>query len=121
MFGETTTLEYDTVTQLGIYGEFRILVHMSLKDMREHISTQADDQGNLWCHLEGCRGTYMYTPYRVNIWGLRKPVANQEETVTQLGIYGEFRILVHTSLKDMREPNNVLIFCNMRLITNKYI
>ena len=96
MFGETTRLEYDTVTQLGIYGEFRILVHMSLKDMREHISTHADHQGNLWCHLEGCRGTYMYTPYRVNIWGLRKPVANQEETVTQLGIYGEFRILVQT-------------------------
>ena len=38
----------------------------------------------------------MYTPYRVNIWGLRKPVANREETVTQLGIYGEFRILVQT-------------------------
>ena len=42
-------------------------------EMKEHVAKHADQKGNLWCHLEGC------TPFRVNIWGLRKTAANREE------------------------------------------
>ena len=45
--------------------------------MKNHLETNADPNGNLWCHMEGCKGTY--TPYRVNIWGLRKPETNMKE------------------------------------------
>ena len=30
---------------------------MTMNDMKQHVATHADDQGNLWCNLEGCRGT----------------------------------------------------------------
>ena len=46
--------------------------------MKNHLSTNADPSGNLWCHLEGCGGTHT-TPYRVNIWGLRKTESNKAE------------------------------------------
>ena len=36
-------------------------LQMSLKDMKEHIATNVDDNGNLWCHLEGCKATYTPT------------------------------------------------------------
>ena len=52
-------------------------LQMTMGEMKAHIATNADDQGNLWCHLEGCRGTY--TPYRVNVYGLRKTATNREE------------------------------------------
>ena len=52
-------------------------LQMSLKDMKANIATNADSNGNLWCHLEGCKDTY--TPYRVNIWGLRTPTKNRED------------------------------------------
>ena len=55
----------------------RHLKQMTMGEMKEHVSKNADQQGNLWCHLEGCRGTC--TPYQVNIWGLRKTAANREE------------------------------------------
>ena len=48
-----------------------------LYEMKNHLETNADPNGNLWCHMEGCKGTY--TPYRVNIWGLRKPETNKKE------------------------------------------
>ena len=50
---------------------------MSLKDMKQHIVDNADHNGNLWCHLEGCKGTY--TPYRINLWGLKTPTKNRED------------------------------------------
>ena len=46
-------------------------------EMKHHLETNADPNGNLWCHLEGCRGTH--TPYRVNIWGLRKTATKKKE------------------------------------------
>ena len=46
---------------------------MTMGEMKEHVAKRADQKGNLWCHLEGC------TPFRVNIWGLRKTAANREE------------------------------------------
>ena len=52
-------------------------LQMSMYEMKHHLATNADQDGNLWCHLEGCKGTY--TPYRVNIWGLRKPETNKKE------------------------------------------
>ena len=45
--------------------------------MKEHVLSHANDDGNLWCHLEGCQGTY--TPYRINLWGLRTPDQNKED------------------------------------------
>ena len=45
---------------------------------KQHVATHANNQGNLWCNLEGCRGTY--TPYRINTWGLRKTAAKREES-----------------------------------------
>ena len=50
---------------------------MTLRDMKDYVATSADDNGNLWCHLEGCKDTY--TPYRVNVWGLRTPDQNRED------------------------------------------
>ena len=38
---------------------------MTMGELKAHVATNADDQGNLWCHLKGCHGTY--TPYRVNM------------------------------------------------------
>ena len=35
---------------------------MSLKDMKQHIADDADDNGNLWYHLEGCKATYTPLP-----------------------------------------------------------
>ena len=32
--------------------------------MKYHLETNVDPSGNLWCHMEGCRGTH--TPYRIN-------------------------------------------------------
>ena len=43
-------------------------LQMTMKDMKHYVAANADDNGNLWCHLEGCKATY--TPYRVNVWGL---------------------------------------------------
>ena len=50
---------------------------MTLKDMKNHLTKNADPHGNLWCHCEGCVGTY--TPYRVNTWGLRNTETNKED------------------------------------------
>ena len=50
---------------------------MSMKDMQDYLRVNADDNGNLWCHCEGCAGTY--TPYRINIWGLRNTETNKED------------------------------------------
>ena len=50
---------------------------MTLKDMKEHLRKNADPHGNLWCHCEGCVGTYML--YRVNTWGLRSTETNKED------------------------------------------
>ena len=52
-------------------------LQMTMGEMKKHVLKHADDQGNLWCHLEGCCATY--TPYRVNVWGLKKTDANREE------------------------------------------
>ena len=52
-------------------------LQMTLGQMKAHLRENADENGNLWCHQEGCRGTY--TPYRVNTWGLRKTGTNKEE------------------------------------------
>ena len=54
-----------------------------MKDMKHHVAANADDNGNLWCHLEGCKATY--TPYRVNVWGLRTPAKNQEDGRQMIG------------------------------------
>ena len=48
-----------------------------MKDMENYLRKNADQDGNLWCHCEGCAGTY--TPYRVNTWGLRNTEANKED------------------------------------------
>ena len=48
-----------------------------MKDMKEHLRANADCNGNLWCHCKGCAGTY--TPYRINIWGLRNTDSNKED------------------------------------------
>ena len=45
--------------------------------MKQHIADNADNNSNLWCHLEGCKDTY--TPYRVNVWGLKTPGRSQED------------------------------------------
>ena len=45
----------------------------------EEAEKDANTEGNLWCHMEGCRGTGTYTSYRINIWGLRKPDINRQE------------------------------------------
>ena len=52
-------------------------LQMTMYEMKHHLATNADQDGNLWCHMEGCKCTY--TPYRVNIWGLRKPELNRQE------------------------------------------
>ena len=52
-------------------------LQISMYEMKNHLSTNADPSGNLWCHLEGCGGTH--TPYRVNIWGLQKTATNRAE------------------------------------------
>ena len=31
---------------------------LQMYEMKQHIATKANEEGNLWCHLEGCRGTY---------------------------------------------------------------
>ena len=56
---------------------------MTLKDMKDHVAANADDNGNLWCHLEGCKATY--TPYRVNVWGIRTPAKNKEDGRQMIG------------------------------------
>ena len=48
-----------------------------MKDMQDYLRKNADHNGNLWCHCEGCTGTY--APYRINIWGLRNTEANKGE------------------------------------------
>ena len=50
---------------------------LQMYEMKQHIATKANEEGNLRCHLEGCRGTY--SPYRINICGLRKPEINKKE------------------------------------------
>ena len=47
-----------------------------MSDMKEHLRSNADPHGNLWCHCQGCIGTY--TPYRINTWGLRNTETNRE-------------------------------------------
>ena len=49
----------------------------TLQDMKDHVTANMDDNGNLWCHLEGCKDTY--TLYRVNVRGLRTPNQNRED------------------------------------------
>ena len=48
-----------------------------MKDMKQHLARNADPHGSLWCHCEGCVGTY--TPYRINTWGLRNTESNKED------------------------------------------
>ena len=38
---------------------------MTMKDMKDRVVSNANDNDNLWCHLEGRKGTYI--PYRVNV------------------------------------------------------
>ena len=68
------------ITYISTVGFF---LQMTLKDMKDHVAANADDNGNLWCHLEGCKATY--TPYRVNVWGLRTPAKNQEDGRQMIG------------------------------------
>ena len=42
----------------------RAQIRSHLRDTNNH-----DPDGNAWCHLDGCGGTY--TAYRLNIWGLQ--------------------------------------------------
>ena len=48
----------------------RAEIRAHLRDTNNH-----DPDGNAWCHLDGCRGTY--TAYRINIWGLQATTANR--------------------------------------------
>ena len=48
-----------------------------MKDMQEYLRENADHNGDLWCHCEGCAGTY--TPYCINTWGLRNTAANKKD------------------------------------------
>ena len=50
---------------------------MTLKEMETYLVEHCNEEGDLWCQLAGCTGTH--TPYRVNIWGLRKTAENREE------------------------------------------
>ena len=40
-------------------------LQMTMGELKAHVATNANREGNLWCHLKGCHGTY--TPYRVNM------------------------------------------------------
>ena len=62
------------ITYISTVGFF---LQMALREMKDYVATNADDSGNLWCHLEGCKNTY--SPYRVNVWGLRTPNQNRED------------------------------------------
>ena len=55
---------------------------MTPKKMQQHLLEHTNEEGNLWCQLEGCAGTYK--PYRVNIWRLRKTEQNREESQLML-------------------------------------
>ena len=50
---------------------------MTLKEMENYQLEHSNEDGDLWCQLEGCTGTH--PPYHVNIWGLRKTAENREE------------------------------------------
>lgn len=54
-----------------------LILQMSVKDIQTYKREKADPNGNLWCHCQGCAGTY--TPYRVNTYGLRNTESNKEE------------------------------------------
>ena len=48
----------------------RAQIRAHLRDTNNH-----DPDGNAWCHLDGCIGTY--TAYRLNIWGLQATAINR--------------------------------------------
>ena len=66
------------ITYISTVGFF---LQKTLKDMKDYVATSADDNGNLWCHLEGCKDTY--TPYRVNVC-----VGGASEHLTRTGRTG---------------------------------
>ena len=76
-----------------------------MKDMQDHLRVNADDNGNWWCHCEGCAGTY--TPYRINIWGLRNTEANREDgkEMVKQQLNNVLRHLqkAHAIMKDMQD------------------
>ena len=43
--------------------------------MKNHLETNADPNGNLWCHMEGCKGTYTLLQGQ----HLGKPETNKKE------------------------------------------
>ena len=51
---------------------------MTPKEMQTYLLEHANEEGDLWCHQEGCAGTYQ--PYRINIWGLKKTDENKNES-----------------------------------------
>ena len=51
-------------------------LQMTLKEMENYLLEHSNEDGDLWCQLEWCTGTY--TPYHVNIWGLRKTAENRK-------------------------------------------
>ena len=53
-------------------------LQMTPREMQQYLLVHASEAGDLWCHQDGCAGTYQ--PYRVNIWGLRNTENNQEES-----------------------------------------
>ena len=53
-------------------------LQMTPQEMQQYLLVHASEAGDLWCHQEGCAGTYQ--PYRVNIWGLRNTEGNREES-----------------------------------------
>ena len=75
---------------------------MTMGEMKEHVKN-ADQQGNLWCHLEGCRGTC--TTYRVNIW---QQVAlehrNREQPTNNLQVHRK-RIRAHIQANHDTDSN----------------
>ena len=64
-------------TVLSLSCTIASFVQMTVKEMESHLLEYANEAGDLWCQLEGCTGTH--TPYRVNIWGLRKTAENRDE------------------------------------------
>ena len=50
--------------------------------MKDHLLEHANEEGDLWCQLEECAGTY--PPYCINIWELKKTVEGLEAIIENL-------------------------------------
>ena len=54
---------------------------MLLRHTLQH-QTSHDADGNSWCHVDSCGGSY--AAYRINIWELKSPEENQKKNCTMI-------------------------------------